>query len=728
MQGLEAIEGVVSKVIFNGDNNYAVVAVRSEHIPQFAQNSNFPNSFVAVGNFTRIAEGQHLILKGKWSQTRYGWRFAVEEYEEVAPPSEEALIQYLSSKLFKGIGVKTAREIVKTFGQDTLKIIKTEPERLMDVKGISETKKNALVSAYRDHEHLEKLMLALKLYGVTNTRIIKIYSQYKEKALEILKENPYKLADDIHGFGFKTADQIARACQIDFKHPSRIKAAVLYVLKEAADGEGHLFLTRRSLLMRLKKLLNTEKEKITKEDILPVLEEMVQSQEVICDEEAYYLPHYYNAEVAVAHKIRDLLQTNPELVDIDVEKAIKEQEQKLGIRYAPKQKEAIRKIIESSLMVITGGPGTGKTTIIKGIIGIYRQYFPEKRIILTAPTGRASKRMEEVTGIEAKTIHRLLEFRPSGDGKICCMRDERNPIDGDLIIIDESSMIDLLLLNRFLKAVRKGTQVVFVGDADQLPSVGAGNVLKDLIESKKIPVIKLDEIFRQANTSRIVINANLINKGRLRLEYGNDFEFIEEDENECLPELIRDKLLMELKEVKDINKIQVLTPFRTRTNTGVDNLNRMLQEVLNPRRNSKEIQFGRKVFREKDKVMQFRNDYEKEVFNGEVGFIDRIGEDEDGVFAEIVMDDRRVIYRRDDFEDLDLAYATTIHKSQGSEYDIVIIPVTTQHYLFLQRNMIYTAITRAKKKVILIGSKKALAIAIRTNKVEERNSRLAQRI
>lgn len=724
------INGTVSKILFfDSNSNFTVAVISSKQTPQFAKNPYYKDSFTAVGNFMRIEKGQQLSLKGRWERSpRYGWQFVVDEYKEVLPASEDALVEYLSSKLFKGIGTKLARDIVKTFGKDTLYIIKYNPDKLTEVKGISEARKEALIKSYWQYEHLEKLMLMLKPYGVTNKKIIKIYNTYGEKAVEILNTNPYKLVEDIHGFGFKTADQIARACHISIKSPFRIRAATFHVLKDAATAEGHVFLSKRSLMMRLSELLGTANEDVNKEDIDPVLEEMVQKQEIICEENDYYLPFYYTAEKAVASKIDKLLKIKPQLIGFGIEEAINKQEEKFGIKYAFEQRCALENIFKSNLLIITGGPGTGKTTIIKGIIGIYQDYLPQKKIVLTAPTGRAAKRMEEVTGLEAKTIHRLLEFKPIDNSGFYCLRNETNPIEADLLIIDECSMIDLLLMNHLLKAVPPQTQIVFVGDADQLPSIGAGNVFRDMIASGKIPTVRLNKIFRQANTSRIVINANYINNGRFNLVLGDDFEFIEEDDNTMLPKLIEEKLREELKN-GNLARVQVLSPFKTRTSTGVNNLNAMLQEVFNPRKsNSREIHFGKKIFRENDKVIQLHNDYIKEVFNGDIGIIEKIDEDEEGMFAEIDFDGRKVVYREDDFEDLDLAYSITIHKSQGSEYDIVIMPVTTQHYLFLQRNMLYTAVTRAKKKVILIGSKRALIIAVKTNRVVERNSKLAQRI
>lgn len=727
------IVGTVSKILkMDEGKNFAIVVLKSEEIPEFARHTIYKNTFVAVGSFMRAVINQELQLTGKWTKhPQYGWRFSVNEAKELLPEatSNEALVKYLSSGLFKGIGEKTAKLITERFGSKTLDVIKYSPELLTEIKGISKSKAETISKSYRQYEYLDDLMFMLKPYNVSNKKVIKIYKRYQDKAIELLKENPYRLCKDIDGFGFKTADQIARACNIDFKHIERIKAGIIHVLTEAAKNDGHLFVTRRSLLIRIKKILNTNEGEITKEDIIPILEQMQENEELVIEDTDIYLPIYYECEKYCGFKLSQMIHSIPAKYKLDIDSIISDLEKKNNITYAPKQKDAMRLSGTTNIAVITGGPGTGKTTIIKGIIEVYKRNFPHGRIVLAAPTGRAAKRMEESTGIEAKTIHRILEYKYSTDGdRIVCNRNENNPIEADLLIIDEGSMIDMLLMTKLLKAIDLKTKVIFVGDADQLPSVGAGNVFRDLIDSKKVPVVMLNEIFRQANTSKIVINADLINKGQHKLEYSDDFIFIEEDDNERLPEIIKQQVMKEYARCKDINKIQVLSPFRTRTSTGVDNLNQLLQDVINPKKSALEIFFGKKTFRVNDKVMQYRNDYNKEVYNGDVGIIKSIDRQDNEYLATINISDKDIDYIREDFEDLDLAYATTIHKSQGCEYDIVIIPVTTQHYLFLQRNMFYTGVTRAKKKVILIGQKKALAMAVKNNKVETRNSKLKERI
>lgn len=726
------ITALAKKIIGVYSGSFTIVAMESSEVPAFAVGNDGPDRFVAVGAFARLVEGQHFELTGKWSKhAKYGWRFQMEAYAEHIPTDNNAMVKYLSCGLFKGIGPKTAELIVARFGERTLEVIKNEPHLLAGIKGVSAGKTDVIAQAYKDYEHLDKLMLMLKPYDITNRKVAKIYKKYGETSLDILKQNPYRLCDEVDGFGFKTADQIARACDISFNDPFRLRAGILFILGEAAQKDGHLFLTRRSLLLRLKKILNTETEEIAKEDILVVLDNIGAAGDVVIEDGDIYLPIFNAAENYCATKLTRMMKMRPEPFRYDISETVAQLEVANKIKYAPKQKEAMFASENNQVLVVTGGPGVGKTTIIRAIIQIYRKNFPSNTIKLVAPTGRAAKRMFESTGVPAKTIHRELGFKYSEDDRLVCDRDESNPIEADLIIVDESSMLDMLLFSKFLKAIDSHTRVIFVGDADQLPSVGAGNVFRDLIDSQKVPVVMLNEIFRQANTSRIIINASMINQGDHRLEWGDDFQFIREDDDSKIPGVIRDTVVKELAKTGDVNKVQVLSAFRQRVSTGVDNLNQLLQEAINPKKpfSGIDMYFGKKTFRENDKVMQFRNDYNKDVFNGDIGSIACVRRNPDGEhFADIDINDQRIEYPQEDFEDLDLAYATTIHKSQGSEYEVVIIPVTTQQYIFLQRNMIYTAITRARKKVILVGTPKALAIAIKTNSVTERNSKLKERI
>lgn len=724
------VDGVVEKILWRDEaTNTTIASFKGKNIPKFAQNPLYPESFVVIGVFPKLGKGQRLKLKGKWSRDRKGrWSFYTSSYSEIMPNTKETMVEYLSSGLFKGVGKKTARAIVDTFGVESLDVIKNQPSRLMEVKGISLKKAEAISKSYVQSKHLEKLMLALKPFQISTSKIIKINKIYGEKALDRIKENPYILCDDIEGIGFKVADLIARHYKKSPNDDFRIRAAIIHTLNESAV-EGHTYLPYDLLLRKTQQTLQQGEISgyVDKNDIIRVSIDMNNIKELVIERDhSAYLPIYYASEIAVARKIKMLLEKKPRKFKYDIEACIRELEEKYKIQYAEKQKEAFRTLVTTNLMIITGGPGTGKTTIIKGIIDIFKRNFPGSKILLAAPTGRAAKRMEETTGLKAKTIHRQLEYRPTADGTITCARNENNPLDADMIIIDESSMVDLLLFSTFLKAVDPNTMLIMVGDIDQLPSVGAGSVLKDLIECNKIPVVRLNEIFRQADTSRIIINSSNINNGITELEYGKDFILIKEKDAANIPEIIKKCFLSELVRTRDINEIQVLTPFRRKTENGVEQLNKTLQEAINKKDPKKAELNYFTTFRQYDKVMQVKNNYEKEIFNGDVGIIKDIDVEEGKLLVEI--NGEIVEFYKDELSELQLAYATTIHKSQGCEYDTVIIPITMQHKRMLQRNLIYTAITRAKEKVILIGDEAALKYAIRNNKVNNRFSKLKERI
>lgn len=728
----ELMEGVVEKILWKNEATSSMIAAfKGEGVPKFAQNPAYPNSFVAVGVFPRLVEGQNFKLKGRWVRDRRGrWGFHVNSYCEVLPTTEEAMVEYLSSGLFKGIGKKTAEAIVDCFGKESLSIIRNDPMRLTKVRGISTKRAEIISSSYLESEHLEQLMLALKPFQISTSKIIKISRVYGKKAMEKIKDNPYSLCDDIEGIGFKVADSIARAFDKSFNDDFRIRAAIIHTLNESAIIEGHVYLPFDLMIEKTQQTLQQGEisGNVDKNDIIRVSIDMNNIKELIIERDhSVYLPIYYASEVGVANKVKLLLKKSPREFRYSIDECIRELESKYNISYAKTQKEAFHTLPTTNMMVITGGPGTGKTTIIKGIIDIYKKNFPGSRIVLAAPTGRAAKRMEEATKLEAKTIHRQLEYRPSSDGKVVCGRNESNPINADLIIIDESSMADLLLFNTLLKAVEPSTTLIIVGDIDQLPSVGAGSVLKDLIESNKVPVVRLNQIFRQADTSRIIINAANINNGEPELEYGDDFIFIQEKNASNIPDIVKKCFKEELARIKDINEVQILTPFRRRTENGVEQLNKALQNEINPKSPTKpEITYGYTTFRRYDKVMQYRNNYDKEIYNGDVGIIKDINTKENIMLVE--MDGEEIEFSREELNELQLAYATTIHKSQGCEYNTVIIPLTMQHRRMLQRNLIYTAITRAKEKVILVGDENALRHAIKNDRVSHRFSKLKDRI
>lgn len=728
----ELLQGEITKVRFRDESDgFTIASLRPEDtagLPKAIVDEAGANGLAIKGAFARIGVGQRLRLIGKWTYSaRYGWGFAVEAYEELPPNSREALIEYLSSGLFKGIGPKLAQAIVEKFGERTLEVIKEDPEALASVRGISLVKAQAIVEASRDAARFEELVLWLRPFHISTAKIMQIHQRYGEGAKKRIFSNPYCLCDDVQGIGFKVADAIAKFCNISPNNDYRIRAALIHTLNEATV-EGHVFLPFGQLIQKTGNTLQDGSigGDVDANDISRISLEMRNMDELVMEVEdnAVYLPALWNNECYVAQKLRALTSVQPPEFREAVEETIAKLEAKHGITYAEKQREAFRMLPEKKVMVITGGPGTGKTTIIQGIIEIYKRNFPGCKISLAAPTGRAAKRIEEATKMEAKTIHRLLEYRPTEDGWVECGRNEGNPLEADVLIIDETSMIDVALCATLLRAVRIGTTAVFVGDVDQLPSVGPGNVLKDIIASERVPVVRLNAIFRQAEGSKIVVNASKINQGDTELSFGDDFEFIEASDEE-LPALIKRIYLEEVARVGALFEVQVLTPFRKKTDIGSEALNKILQDAINPKASEKaEVKHGGRVFRKGDKVMQCRNNYEKEVFNGDMGTIELV--DKDKVFVRI--DENVVTYTKDDLDDLQLAYATTIHKAQGCEYDTVIIPLSFQHKRMLQRNLIYTGVTRAKKKVILVGDRRALSYAICNNHVEFRFSKLRSRI
>ena len=610
--------------------------------------------------------------------------------------------------------------------------------------------------AWDAQREIKNVMLFLQSHDVSTAHAAKIYKTYENDAIPVVTENPYRLADDIYGIGFVTADTIAQKLGMEKDAPQRVQAGIKYVLSQKAD-EGHVFQHRAELIEACQEILAQEPEAIEagilalaekEEIILPVYSIEQPSQEVgelvipiveeeesqtappAADTDAIYLAPFYYAELGVANQFSRLLSSrNRERNSpLDIDTSLRQLEAEMRIRFAPQQREAIHTALSEQAMILTGGPGTGKTTTTVGMIRLFEA--EGRRIALTAPTGRAAKRLSETTGREAKTIHRLLEFSPQENG---FKRNRRNPLEADVMIVDEMSMVDMVLMNRFMQAIRPGATLILIGDTDQLPSVGAGNVLRSLIDSGKIPVIKLTEIFRQAQQSMIVTNAHRINTGELPQLTGpadRNFFFLEETEPEAAAELICSLISERLPRhynYHPMDDIQLLCPMR-RGVLGSENLNKRLQEVLNPvgRTSSPEAIRGWQAFRVGDKVMQVRNNYDYEVFNGDIGRIIGINSVEKKV--RVQFPDKRVDYDMADLGELVLAYATTIHKAQGSEYPAVVIPLHTQHYLMLQRNLLYTGITRAKERVVIVGTKQALGLCIRNNQVMERNSYLAERM
>lgn len=699
------IRCVVERITYqNLENGYSVFRVKVK---------GYDDLVTLVGNLLDVPAGSVLLCQGEWRVDRkYGQQFQCTSWEEVMPATAYGIEKYLGSGLVKGIGPKFARLIVDRFGTGTIDVIETDIERLNEVHGIGPKRIAKISESWERQKDIKNVMLFLQGHGVSTAFAAKIYREYGKESVSKVQENPYRLADDIWGIGFKTADGIASKMGYGKDDPRRVRSGILYTLGQLAD-EGHCFATGEQLLGTAAELLDVGEEAIG-----AVLADMSGAGDVITDGEAIYLPPFHYAECGVARRLLALRNGNGSLFPEDEPELPRVE----GIVYDETQLEAVRLALKSKVMVLTGGPGTGKTTTTKAIIGALRS--SGMKVLLAAPTGRASKRMSEATGMEAKTIHRMLEYNPK-DGY---QRNADNPLTGDALIVDECSMIDILLMNNLLKAVPDGMRLILVGDIDQLPSVGAGNVLRDIIDSGAVPVIRLTRIFRQAQTSRIVMSAHAVNAGRLPdLSNGRetDFFFLREEDPEKVAESIVDLVGRRLPGAYGIgaDSIQVLTPMQ-RGVVGAASLNIALQQSLNGTGDS--LSRGGYTFRKGDRVMQLRNDYDKEVFNGDLGYITEVNL-EDRVLK-VDFDGRETEYDSSELDELSLAYATTIHKAQGSEYPVVVIPVMMNHFVMLQRNLIYTGITRARKVCVLIGQLKALSYAVRNLTVQKRNTRLKERL
>ena len=699
---------VVERITYqNPENGYSVLKVKVK---------GYNDLVTLVGNLLEVPVGSVLLCRGEWKvDKRYGSQFVAATWEETMPATVYGIEKYLGSGLVKGIGPRFARAIVQRFGTETIDIIETEIERLYEVPNIGRKRVAKIRESWEKQKDIKNVMLFLQGYGVSTAYAAKIYREYGKESIDKVRENPYRLADDIWGIGFKTADGIAAKMGYEKEDPRRCRSGILYTLGQLSD-EGHVYAGEEQLVKTAGQLLEAGETAIR-----DTLAGMLQAEDLILDKDAIYLPPFYHAECGTSRRLRDLAEsTGRSLFDglFDPSSLTAE----TGIEYDEVQLAAIRQAVTSKVMVLTGGPGTGKTTTTQGIIAALKK--AGLRVLLAAPTGRAAKRMSEATGMEAKTIHRLLEYNPQDGYK----RNDENPLEGDALIVDECSMIDILLMNNLLKAVPVGMRLVFVGDIDQLPSVGAGNVLRDIIDSQRIPVVRLVRIFRQAQKSRIVMNAHAINQGRFPDTSNGrdtDFFFMREDDPERAAEtivrLVKERLPRAYRESPD--RIQVLTPMQ-RGVVGAANLNLLLQQALNP--SGPSLNRGGYTYRQGDRVMQQRNNYDKDVFNGDLGYIREVDTEERTL--KVDFDGKWVEYDVTELDELTLAYATTIHKAQGSEYPIVVMPVLMTHYVMLQRNLIYTGITRAKKICVLLGAAKALAYAVRNVSVLKRNTRLKERL
>lgn len=706
---MEQLSGVVERITFaNEENGFNVIKIRSR---------GFDELVTVVGNLGVVNVGSVLEFKGDWkNDSKFGKQFVASEFRESLPATVAGIEKYLGSGLVKGIGPVFAKRIVSHFKEKTLEIIEESPDRLLEVAGIGSKRVDVVKKAWIEQKEIKNVMLFLQSHGVSTAYSVKIYKTYGDKSIDVVRENPYKLADDIWGIGFKTADTIAQKLGIKADSPARIRSGVIYTLNSLSE-EGHCFSLRWELLIRSAEILEVEKELIE-----AVLDKMIVDKDVFCEDEAIFPTFLYYSEVGVSEKIKKIV-SNQKSFSADIDSVIEKIQNESGIRYDPIQVEAVKQAVISRFMVLTGGPGTGKTTTTLAIIRVFDAIGV--KVLLAAPTGRAAKRMSEATGMEAKTIHRLLEYKPSEGYK----KNEDAPLDCDVLIVDESSMIDLVLMYNLLKAVAENTCVIMVGDVDQLPSVGPGNVLKDIISSGSVPVVSLRTIFRQAQGSMIVVNAHKINQGQmpiLKNSKDNDFFFIEEENPAKIIDNIKElcqKRLPGHYKADAFNDIQVLCPMQ-RGELGARNINAILQEALNPHALS--IKYGGVTYKCRDKVMQIKNNYDKNVFNGDIGRIVDIDLEDRSVL--ISFDGNDVPYDVTELDEIVLAYATTVHKSQGSEYKIVVAPVSVQHYVMLQRNLLYTMITRAKKTIVLVGTKKALAMAVRNDKIAMRNTMLSKRL
>jgi exodeoxyribonuclease V alpha subunit len=713
----ETLEGTIESILFfNPENGYSVFKFSPEG-----------GAFqTIVGNFPPLSAGERLRVTGKWEHSpKFGRQFKTESFIPVLPAGVKGIEKFLSCGLIKGVGPVLAKRIVERFGEKTLDILARSPAKLKEVEGVGAVKLEEIKRSWAEHVDIRDLIIFLQEHDVSTNLAHKIYRQYGEKAYQILKTNPYQLCLDIWGIGFKTADQIALKLGLDPKADARVKAFILYLL-EKDNEQGHVFSFRSELEAACAAEIGTPAETFARALAVLHTAGMVVVEELAGDA-AVYLPFYYQAQEEVVRAVRKLARSPVFTPPFDVDQAAAEVEREMNISFSDLQREAVRESVRKKILVITGGPGTGKTTIIRAVAALYDKWG--KRVHLAAPTGRAAKRLSEATGREAKTIHRTLEFNPKL-GRF--RRDERHPLDGDAIIIDEFSMVDLALMYGLVRAIPAAMRLIIVGDKDQLPALGPGTLLRDLIESGQVTVVRLEAIFRQERDSLIVQNAHRVNQGLgiLHPKRGDpeaDFYFIRQDDEEkvfaTIMQLVGYRIPRRFGLGPLSTQVQVISPMYRGT-VGVDRLNAEMQARLN--KTSDALRLGGREFRVRDKVMQIRNDYEKDVFNGDIGAVVRIDRERYGLVVDFY--GRPVFYEKDELGDITLAYAVSVHKAQGSEYQAVVLPLLTQHFIMLQRNLFYTALTRAKKLSVVIGSYKALYIAIKNDQPVKRNSRIKEKL
>jgi len=732
----EVLVGTIERLTYyNEENGYTVAQVTPE---------GRAYTVTVVGNLLEVSAGESLRLHGQWtSHPRYGRQFQVERYATVLPATATGIEKYLGSGLIKGIGPVTARRIVRRFKMDTLRVIEEEPARLREVLGVGKHRASNIQQAWEEQKAIKEVMLFLQTHNITTSHAVRIYKTYGDASIDVVRCDPYRLARDIHGIGFLTADKIARELGMAHDSPQRVQAGISYTLSKMAD-DGHVYAPQGELIHESTRILKVPADLVTAGIESLSAEQQLQVEpltyrvpgdepaaEIMRDERAIYLPPFYYGEIGVANRLRAILNVERSRLvfyrEADLDRVFDHLAQQGDLILNQGQQAAVRTALTHKVTVLTGGPGTGKTTAVQTVIRLLEAR--EFSYSLAAPTGRAAKRLAEATGRRAKTIHRLLEFKPQKGFQF--QRNEENPLDVDMVIIDEASMLDLLLTNHLLKAIHPESHLLLVGDVDQLPSVGAGNVLKDIMASGVTAVVRLEEIFRQAEGSLIVKNAHRINQGEMPLfsREATDFFLFPAEDAEQAADLVVDVVQNRIPRrfgFDPMDDIQVLTPLH-RGAAGVVELNRRLQAALNPPAEGKpEWRHGPRVFRSGDRVMQIRNNYDKEVFNGDMGRITAL-DTVDQVLG-VRIDDLEVTYGFSELDELVHAYAVSVHKSQGSEYRSVVVPVLTQHYVMLQRNLLYTAVTRARELVVLVGKRRAIGIAVRNNKITERHTALAARL